>query len=236
MLRRPLLYKYLCHSNTWALQLPKIADAMVRAAIRGVLVRLTLNSDEVEGRSSTAHAASAIFDMMLRCEEAGCVPDSPRRLEVLKQQGQLIAPVYASWGRRTSVPSCKRGPLHSKMFVVGPVGRVPPDEDGRVVVLGSTNWTVSSEANAELNVALAIGSDGAAGVDHVVRDLRHGATAVTCPVMQNHAADRRERDDQPRGSGTASSSRGHPADFVSSQSRALPLRSPANSRSWGPTG
>ena len=113
------------------------------------------------------------------------------------QQGQHIAPVYTSWGRRTAVPSCKRGPLHSKGFVVGPIGRLPPDEDGRVVVLGSTNWTVSSEANAELSVALSIGSDGAAGVDHVVRDLRHGAIAVTCPVMQNHVADRRERDDRP---------------------------------------
>ena len=80
------------------------------------------------------------------------------------------------------------------MFVVGPVGRVPPDEDGRVVLLGSTNWIVSSEANAELNVALAIGSDGAAGVDHVVRDLRHGATAVTCLVERGVCVTRWARD------------------------------------------
>ena len=51
---------------------PEIAEAMIRAAIRGVLVRLTLNADEVEGRSSTTHAVSVITDMMRRCESAGC--------------------------------------------------------------------------------------------------------------------------------------------------------------------
>ena len=193
----------------------QIADAMVRAAIRGVLVRLTLNSDEVEGRSSTREAAPTILDMMRRCEEAGCDHSSIGRLEVLKQQGQLIAPVYASWGRRTSVPTSKKGPLHAKLVVVGPHGRVPRDKDARVVVMGSTNWTVSSEANAELSVALSIGSDGAAGVDHVVRDLRHGAIAVTCPVMQNHVAGRRERDDRPAVLPAPQQSRRNPANCSS---------------------
>ena len=65
------------------------------------------------------------------------------------------------------------------MFVMGPRERVPRQEDTRTMIVGSANWTVASESNAELGVALAIGSDGAASVDHVVRDLRHGALPVT---------------------------------------------------------
>ena len=64
---------------------------------------------------------------------------------------------------------------------------VSPDDDNRVMVMGSTNWTISSESNVELSVALQIGKEGAAGVDHVVRDLRHNATIVTYEEMSNRS-------------------------------------------------
>ena len=48
---------------------PEIAGALTRAAIRGVIVRLTLNSDEVEGRTNTQNAVAVIAEMMRRCEE-----------------------------------------------------------------------------------------------------------------------------------------------------------------------
>ena len=76
--------------------------------------------------------------------------------------------------------------------------------DTRVVVMGSTNWTVSSECNAELSVALQIGSDGAAGVEHVVRDLRSGATMVTYASMLNLSASQGSSGPRSRGYGVAS--------------------------------
>ena len=171
---------------------PEISDALVRAAIRGVVVRLTLNADEVEGKSNTVNAVPVITDMMRRCEAAGCGQSTvcDRTPEVWKQQGQRIAPVCASWGRRTNVPDWKRGPLHAKAFVVGPAKRVPAEEDIRIVVMGSANWTLSSESNAELSVAMQIGNEGAAGIDHVVRDLHHGATMVTYASMLSRSAAR----------------------------------------------
>ena len=51
---------------------PEISEALTRAAIRGAIVRLTLNSDEVEGRSNTVNAVPVITEMMRRCEEARC--------------------------------------------------------------------------------------------------------------------------------------------------------------------
>ena len=85
-------------------------------------------------------------------------------------------------------------------FVIGPATSVSTSEDTRIMVLGSTNWTVSSECNAELSVALRIGNEGAAGVDHVVRDLRHGATMVTYGSMLGLSASQRSR--YTRGSGS----------------------------------
>ena len=164
-------------------------------------MRLTLNSDEVEGRSATVLAASTISGILRRCQEAGLDATTTGRLELTKQQGQLIAPVYSSWGRRTQIPTTKKGPLHVKMFVIGPRERVPPQEDTRTVILRSPNWTVSSEANVELSVALAVGSDGAAGVDHVVRDLRHGAVPVTAVVDRSTTTPNRAENQQ-RSSGS----------------------------------
>ena len=77
--------------------------------------------------------------------------------------------------------------MHAKLFVIGPKDCVPPSEDRRVVVMGSTNMTVSSECNQELSVALEFGSEGAATVDQVVRDMRQGAYQVTHREMQEYA-------------------------------------------------
>ena len=206
---------------------PEISDSLVRAALRGVVVRLTLNADEVEGKSNTANAVPMIADMMGRCEAAGCGQSTvcDRTLEVWKQQGQRTAPVYASWGRRHNFHESKRGPLHAKVFVIGPTKRVPAEEDSRVVVMGSTNWTVSSECNAELSVALQIGNEGAAGVDHVVRELRQGATMVTYASMLNLSAAQMESGAQSRTAAEAPSSRGHRGYGVGS-ARPLPAQRP----------
>ena len=78
---------------------PEISESLIRAAHRGVVVRLTLNADEVEGKSRTANAVPMIIDMMRRCEGAGCGHGTvyDRTLEIWKQEGQPCAPVYDSW-------------------------------------------------------------------------------------------------------------------------------------------
>ena len=168
---------------------PEISQALTRAALRGVFVRLTLNAEEVEGKTHTRDAVPVITEMLRRCEEARRDPDAEFdcTLEVWKQRGPGIASVYAAWGRRPRVSLQKRGPLHAKVFVLGPAVRVPSDDDNRVMVMGSTNSTISSESNVELSVALQIGKEGAAGVDHVVRDLRHNATMVTYAEMSTRS-------------------------------------------------
>ena len=74
------------------------------------------------------------------------------------------------------------------IFVRGPARRVPAEENERLVVMGSPNWTVSSECNAELAVALRIGNEGAAEVDLVVQDLHLGATLVTPETLRQPSA------------------------------------------------
>ena len=54
---------------------PVIADALVRAAIRGTYVCLTVNRAEVEGESSTSRACATLFLMMQQCNAAGCGPN-----------------------------------------------------------------------------------------------------------------------------------------------------------------
>lgn len=175
---------------------PLIADALVRAAIRGTYVCLTVNRAEVEGESSTSRACATLFLMMQQCNNAGCGPsaeDGRRTLDIRKQQGQLIAPVYAAWGRpiyRSNDRFGTKGAMHAKLFVIGPKHCVPPQEDRRVVVMGSTNMTVASECNLELSLTLEFGSEGAATVDQVVRDLRLGAYQVTYHDMENYARQR----------------------------------------------
>ena len=129
---------------------PVIAESLVRAAREEVFVRLTLNSEEVEGRSNTARATATLLKMMGRCSDAGCGPDSSEacNLDIWKQQGQPVSPVYASWNRtsaaRTVGADHQKGALHANMFVIGPSVRGPacdrPHGDDRIVVIGSTNW------------------------------------------------------------------------------------------------
>ena len=206
---------------------PEISDSLVRAALRGFVARLTLNADEVEGRSGTAHAMSTIDEMMRRCEGAGHGRDAARgrTLEIWKQQGQRCAPVCASWNRPWSLGDTKRGPLHAKVFVRGPAQRVPAEKDIRLMVMGSANWTVSSECNAELGVALRIGNEGAAEVDLVVQDLHHGATMVTPESLRNSSATWTGSGTQSRAVAEAPGSRGHRGRGVSS-ARPLPVQGP----------
>ena len=81
----------------------------------------------------------------------------------------------------------KKGALHAKMSVIGPSVRGPVRDDPRVVAMGSTNWTIASETNQEVNTVLEIGKAGAAGIDHAVRDMRQGASQVSFRDMQEYA-------------------------------------------------
>ena len=109
---------------------------------------------------------------------------------------------------------------------------VPAEKDSRIVVMGSTNWTLSSESNVELSVAMQIGKEGAAGVDHVVRDPRHNATIVTYAEMLGRSAAQAEGGAQSRSAAEVPGSRGHRGYGVS-HVRPLPPSRSQNARPLG---
>ena len=138
-------------------------------------MEVVLNSEEADGSSSTKHAAATIKGMVDACNAAGGGPDSGNActLEVWTQCGQRIAPVYRKWKRTTHANlENKFGALHAKMFAIGPKLVDAEAEDSKVVVLGSTNWTVSSEANMELDVILEVGKDGTATMDALLTEMK----------------------------------------------------------------
>ena len=121
------------------------------------------------------HIRPCALPALLACNEAGCGPDKGRvcNLEVWSQYGQRIAPVYRKWKRPTHAQlENKFGALHAKMFAIGPKLVDAEAEDSKVVVLGSTNWTISSEANMELDAILEVGKDGTATMDAVLTEMK----------------------------------------------------------------
>ena len=91
-----------------------------------------------------------------------------------KELWQSVRPVYAAWGRALSAGVVdKKGAQHSKVFSAG-----------KFLIVGSTNWTVSSEANQELSVLLYIEPNGMAFRSQVLSDMSEMARAVTYREIQ----------------------------------------------------
>ena len=165
---------------------PNISRGLVNAALRGASVEIVLNDEEVEGKSGTRHAVAAIKEMVDACNSAGCGPDcgSACNLEIWSQHGQLLGPVYRKWGRPiNSATADKCGCLHAKVFAIGPKAFTAEDDDSKILILGSTNWTVSSEANMELDVVLEIEKDGTATLEAVLQDMRTAGSRLRSSAM-----------------------------------------------------
>ena len=118
------------------------------ASTEGVDVTLNLNAEEVDGEKDRTRTPSTLLRMMGDGNSSGCGPSSagPHYLHVRKSEGSRLRPIYSAWGRTLSSGTVdKTGARHSKMFSAG-----------KFLIVGSTNWTVSSECNADLSVALQI--------------------------------------------------------------------------------
>ena len=149
-------------------------------------MEIVLNDEEIEGRSGTRHAVAAIKDMVDACNRAGCGPDcgGACNLEIWSQHGQQLGPVYRKWGRPihpTTEHKC--GCLHAKVFAIGRKVFTAEDDDSKILILGSTNWTVSSEANMELDVVLEIEKDGTATLEAVLQDMRTAGSRLRSSAM-----------------------------------------------------
>ena len=136
---------------------------------------LTLNAEEVDGEKERTRTPSTLLRMMGECNEAGCGPNSPvTRLKIMKSRGTALQRVYSAFGRPLSDRYCyKQGAHHTKAFSVG-----------KFLVVGSTNWTVSSEANQELSVLMYIEQGGADLRAQAIADLKWMAFSTTFREMQ----------------------------------------------------
>ena len=155
---------------------PKIADRMTAAARRKVDVTLNLNAEEVNGDKERTRTPSTLLRMMGDCNSSGCGPSSTGTccLHVRKSEGNRLRPVYTAWGRTLSAGFAdKNGAQHSKVF-----------STGKFMVVGSTNWTVASEANQELSVLMYIEGNGAAFRAQTLTDMASTARAVTYNEIQ----------------------------------------------------
>ena len=151
---------------------PRIADRMTAAACRGVDVTMYLNTEEVDGEKERTRTPSVLLRMLGGCREAG--DGSEHRLRVRKLRGCSLSSVYSGWARPLANRNCyKQGAQHSKVFSAG-----------RFLIIGSTNWTVSSEANQELSVLLYIEPSGNELRARAIADMGLTARAVSFRDIQ----------------------------------------------------
>ena len=163
---------------------PTIAESLMAAARRGVQVTLTINAEEIEGKTSTVRASSLIFRMMGRCNDDRCGPESLcPKLVIRSARGSPLRPVYEAHGRglsryqmdRSGDSGEPRGAQHAKVLSVD-----------SWLIIGSTNWTVASEANQELSALIHVEPVGARYQHTIVDDLSKRARRVSFSEMKGY--------------------------------------------------
>ena len=111
---------------------PIVAEKICEAVKAGATVKMTINYNEVYGQPNCAYGKSTLKKMMREC--AG----SSGRLELLAKKGYEQIPVYAYYDRALRGSREKVGAQHAKLLYLHPF-----------LLVGSTNWSVSSETNRE---------------------------------------------------------------------------------------
>ena len=137
---------------------------------------LDINDEEINGDKERTRTPSTLLRMMGDCNSSGCGPTStgPCYLHVRKLEGSRLRHAYSAWGRPLIGPIAdKSGAQHSKVF-----------STGKFMVVGSTNWTVASEANQELSVLLYIEPNGTAFRSRTLTDMAGMARSVTYSEIQ----------------------------------------------------
>ena len=117
---------------------PLIAQEIIDAVKRGARVEFIMNRKDVTGQSESRKGVETLRWMMNDTARVR----APGRLTVFSHVGFELKPVYQRYGRSIS-NFVREGQCHAKVMYAPPY-----------LILGSSNWSVSSEANAELDVIL----------------------------------------------------------------------------------
>ena len=119
---------------------PTVTTALVDAVFRGVDVSLYADYGYVCGDSFSVQCKRTLIDTLKDTARAPW----PGQLRVFSQTGSCVKTAYARYGRTLS-RNVGLGSCHAKLLYTYPY-----------LLIGSTNWTVASESNLELNVLLEI--------------------------------------------------------------------------------
>ena len=117
---------------------PTIASGIVEAVHQGAKVSIYMDHGYVCGESKSKYGKQTLIDTLAGAARAPW----PGRLLVFSQTGRSVKAAYSRHGRGVG-SSVGLGACHAKVMYLYPY-----------LITGSTNWSVSSEANQELSLIL----------------------------------------------------------------------------------
>ena len=134
-------------------------DKVVEAVCRGVNVELCMDGRYLIGDQMSTTGAQLLI---------GALDDIARsargrgRLRIFQVDGRRAQAAYGRYGRKVSERTI--GSLHAKVMYTYPY-----------LVVGSTNWSVSSEANKELSILIQVEDDETRDYfEDELSELQHG--------------------------------------------------------------
>ena len=147
----------------YSLDHPVVLDEVVDAVVkRGVRVAIYQDARELLGESKSYHGTEKVAAALDRTARA----PPPGRLEVFRQAGFDTDKVYRRYDWYGG--QGYQGRLHAKVLYTG-----------TYLLMGSSNWSVATEANHEMNVLLKIpDAETRSYVEQYLKRLKEGATTV----------------------------------------------------------
>ena len=122
---------------------------------------MTMNYEEIYGQTNSIHCKRILRELVRGCN------GRRGRMELYAQRGFNQLPVYSSYGRTLGGPREKVGCQHAKLMYVHPF-----------LLIGSTNWSVSSETNREHSCLIWIGESSGHMMDSLFERLERNAKVV----------------------------------------------------------
>ena len=119
---------------------PTVTSGILDAVYQGAKVSIYMDYGYVCGDSKSMYGKQTLLDALTKAARAPW----PGRLRVFSQTGSSVKTAYERHGRGVS-SFVGLGSCHAKMLYMYPY-----------LITGSTNWSVSSEANLELSLILEI--------------------------------------------------------------------------------
>ena len=132
-------------------------------------MKIFQDSKNLLGDASCVYGTEAITGALMRSARAL----APGSLTAWSQHGLEADDVYRRYGRSSG--SCVHGALHAKVFYREPY-----------IVVGSSNWTIASEANREVSVLLeATNQEALNYFERLVSRLSSGASQVGADYIRS---------------------------------------------------